>query len=76
MYSNQDEISPKIWLYAIHGNNFKIINFLEENHILPENLNYEKCLKESIKCHHNDISNYIIDNYIEEKDTFNFDENI
>ena len=38
-----------------------MIHALEENKILPKDLTYEKCVVESIKCHHNKIANYIRD---------------
>ena len=39
---------------------------LEDNHIKPENQeSIERYLRESIRCHHNDITKYILDNYIE-----------
>lgn len=38
---------------------------LEENPILPIDKSYKKCLLESIKCHHNAITKYIQDNYLQ-----------
>lgn len=61
------ELTPSMWEYAIHSNNAELITYLEDN-VSPPNNNYERILKESIKCHHNDISKYIIDNLIEEED--------
>ena len=68
---NNVELNPILWEYAIHGNNAFIINLLEENHVYPPTHNYESCLKESIKCHHNDIAKYIIDNLMDEKSMLN-----
>ena len=62
------ELKPSLWLYVIHSKNPELIHILEENHVNPPNNSYEKCLEESIKCHHNDIANYILNNLIEEKD--------
>ena len=62
------ELKPSLWLYAIHSKNAELIHLLEENNVEPPNKNFEKCLEESIKCHHNDIANYIIDNLIKEVD--------
>ncbi|KAK8893061.1 hypothetical protein M9Y10_030323 [Tritrichomonas musculus] len=59
LYMNQIRLEPNLWLYAIHGNNAELIHFLEENNKIPFYL-YKKCLDESIKCHHNEIANYII----------------
>ena len=61
---NGAHLEPSLWPFAIHGNNPEIIYNLEENNIKPENESYLKCLKEAIKCHHNDIANYIINNYL------------
>ena len=55
-----------MWIYAIHGQNPEIFQILEANHIEPKS--YEKCLKESIRCHHNGIANYFITNYLEGQD--------
>lgn len=51
-----------IWIYAVHSNNAEIIRFLEENKVRHS---FDKVLIESIKCHHNSISNYIKDNFYE-----------
>ena len=64
---NNVELTPSLWLYAIHCNNPEIIHLLEENHVIPEDKSYFECYKESIKCHHNNIANYIKDNLIDEK---------
>lgn len=53
--------------YAIHGNNPDIIHILEENHVKPSDKSFKKCLKESIKCHHNEISRYIKNNLMNER---------
>ena len=37
---------------------------LEENKIEPEDPTYKKCLKESIKCHHIEVLQYIQNNFI------------
>ena len=57
---NYAPLDKNIWLYAIHSNNGDLIHILEELGIKPQ---YEECLKESIKCHHNNIANYIFDMY-------------
>lgn len=53
------KLQPSIWLYAIHGNNSKILKMLVDRKILPEDETYFKCIKEGIKCHHNELINYI-----------------
>ena len=58
---NDVEIRPIIWLYAIHSNNGELIHLIEEEEMIKENnyINPQKLFKEAIKCHHNDIANYI-----------------
>ena len=68
---NKVELTPSLWLYAIHSKNADIIHLLEENQIKPKNDSYNKCLIESIKCHHNDIANYIQNQYLLEDSTCN-----
>ena len=58
--TNCIDISPSLWLYAIHGQNLELIHFLEEKQIYQIDDSYAKALKESIKCHHNEITNYIL----------------
>ena len=62
MILNQVQLEPSIWPYAIHSNNSEIIHLLEE-----KNISFESkinCYEEAIKCHHNDVANYIMNNYI------------
>ena len=64
MQINGVKLTPSCWYYAIHSNNAELIKELEEKHVSPTFNKYEAVLWESIKCHHNDVSNYIIDNLI------------
>ncbi|KAK8839663.1 hypothetical protein M9Y10_032033 [Tritrichomonas musculus] len=68
MTKNDVELTPSIWLYAVHSKNAELIRDLEDNHVLPPTSNYESVLKESIKCHHKDVTKYIIYNLIDEKE--------
>ena len=62
---NKVELTSMLWLYSIHGRIAEIIRLLEENHVDQLSYKfYEKCLRESIKCHHNEITEYI-ENYFE-----------
>ena len=56
------KLEPELWEFAIHGQNAEIIHILEENNVVMLN---EKCIQESIKCHHNDIANYFLNNSTE-----------
>lgn len=66
------KLQESSWIYAIHSNNAELISILEENHVEPTS--YLDCLRESIKCHHLNISIYIQDNLINESDYFNVKE--
>ena len=62
LFLNNVQLTSSLWLYAIHGNNPEMIYFLEEHQTKPENDSYEECAIESLKCHHNNLANYIIEN--------------
>ena len=59
------ELTSSLWLLAIHGQNSEIIHFLEDNHVKIEDMSYKQVFYESIKCHHNDIANYFINNFLQ-----------
>ena len=59
------ELTPSLWSLAIHGRNSEMIHFLEDNHVELEDKSYKQVFYESIKCHHNDIANYFINNFIQ-----------
>ena len=61
LYKNGVQLSPSLWIYAIHSDNSEMIHILEENNIEPG----IECLKESIKSNHNDITNYLQKKYFE-----------
>ena len=63
---NQAQLTPELWIYAIHGRNPEIIQFLEDNQVKPPNNSYFECFIESIKCHHNEITIYIVDNLLDQ----------
>ena len=60
LFLNKVEITESLLVYAIHGCNSEIIHLLEENVINISDRMYERCVTESIKCHHNDLSGYFI----------------
>lgn len=76
---NNVKLTKSLLLYSIHSNNAEMIHLLEEHHIdrgtelnfmiEEQNLKY---LKESIKCFHNDIANYILNNILQEKTAKSF----
>ena len=59
LFKNGVKLMPSLWLYAIHGNCSNIFQYLEDNHVEIEEKSYKQFLKESIKCHHKDIFDYI-----------------
>ena len=62
---NNVSLSSSLWIYAIHSNNPEVIQFLEDNHVLPYDKSYKECFLESVKCYHNDIAYYIQNNLLE-----------
>ena len=58
-------MNTNIWIYAIHGQNQEIFQFLIDKKITPQESGYENCVIESIKCHHVDVTNYLINNYVQ-----------
>ena len=59
LFKNKVELTPSLWLYAVHGRNPEIFKILEDEKVVPEDETYEKCLIEALKCHHNDIIHHI-----------------
>ncbi|KAK8835963.1 hypothetical protein M9Y10_040160 [Tritrichomonas musculus] len=68
------ELNSNLWLFAIHGDG-EIIHLLEENSIKPPDNSYEKCFIESIKCHHNEMARYFLNNYLDQN-IINEDESV
>ncbi|KAK8875452.1 hypothetical protein M9Y10_005618 [Tritrichomonas musculus] len=73
---NNVEMTDRTYLYAIHGNNPEIIHILEEYKIKCD---YKECIKESIKCHHNEMASYFLElsndqfnHYISRKSLLNY----
>ena len=62
LMSKGEKLTPNLWLFAVHSNNLEIIKLLVKKHVEPEEKDYGEVLEESIKCHHNEIANYIIKN--------------
>ena len=71
---NSTQLKPSLWLYTIHSHNADLIHLIESHDVEPpefcepknqsqnQKIKFEKCLCESIKCHHNDFARYIEDN--------------
>lgn len=67
MLMNGKKLTTYMWEYAIHSQNAELIHFLEDCDVEPS-VSYEECFKESIKCNHNDIADYILSNYLQDDD--------
>ncbi|KAK8840180.1 hypothetical protein M9Y10_031120 [Tritrichomonas musculus] len=65
-------LPPSLWLFAIHSQNSDLIHKLEELGVIPSDETYNECFIESIKCHHNYIANYFLQNYIQEDELIFF----
>ena len=59
------ELMPSMWILAIHGQNAEMIHFIEDNHVELKDKSYKQVFYESIKCHHNDIANYFVNNFLQ-----------
>ena len=60
---NGVELTPSLWLYAIHGNNPEMIHLLEEDHVEMEDKSVTRYVIELMKCHHNELTNYFFNIY-------------
>ena len=67
---NNVKLTPSLWIFSIHSKNSELFQLLESNKEIfsKEDFNYLPCFIESIKCHHNDFSEYIKDNLIQEQE--------
>ena len=60
---NGINLTSELLVFAIHGRNPEIIHHLEDNNIQVTDKIYNECLNEAIKCHHNEIADYILNNF-------------
>lgn len=64
-FKNQKiNLGPSLWIYTIHSRNAELLGLLEDENISPPEKSFELCLAEAIKCHHNEIAQYIENNYL------------
>ena len=61
---NGIELTQSLWIYAVHGDNPELIQYLIDNKITPKDESYQEVINESIKCHHNEIVDYIYNNIL------------
>lgn len=58
---NRIQLTQQSWKYSIHSNNSEMISYLEDM-TKPSKSTLLESFKESIKCHHNDVMYYIMNN--------------
>ena len=54
---NKVKLSPKLWFYVIHSRSYELIHIFEDT---LENIDYRLCFSEAVKCHHNEIADYFL----------------
>ena len=65
-------LTERLWLYSIHSKSSEMIHCLEENQVETYKRTFKECIEEAIKCHHNDIAQYFIENHTDSKSDFVF----
>ena len=77
---NGAELTPSLWLYAIHSKNAELIHILESDNVNPKSDDFDNeylgCFIESIKCHHNDFADYIETNFFIQEEKHSYEEAI
>lgn len=58
------DLMQSMWIYAIHSNDIRLIHFFEDRQFFPDENMIFKLIKESIKCHNDNFSDYFINNYL------------
>lgn len=66
---NGAELTDSLWIHAIHSRNPELIHLIEEKSNENDSNKYDQYIIESIKCHHNEIVNYIESNYLQDQKT-------
>ena len=59
----------------IHSQSSQMIHLLEEYHVPLPNGEYKSCISEAIKCHHNQIAEYLM-RFLDEKESESFEKEI
>lgn len=63
LLKNVVQTSSSLWIFAVHCNNNEIIKILKNSKVQTDKSTMCQCLKESIRCHHIEISHNIIREY-------------
>lgn len=64
MLSENKKLRQKVMFSAIHSENMELIQLIEDKNADKEIM--KKVLKETIKCHHNNLTNYFIENFFKD----------
>ncbi|KAK8896811.1 hypothetical protein M9Y10_014732 [Tritrichomonas musculus] len=64
---NDVELNPNLWLFVIHSRSAELVHLLETSKVESPDNSFVSCFIESIKCHHNDIAEYIESNLMIKK---------
>ncbi|KAK8875970.1 hypothetical protein M9Y10_006151 [Tritrichomonas musculus] len=67
LLSNHVSVNSSVWLYAVHCQNPELLLLFKDNHHNPKYKSYEECVKESIKCHHNELAKYLQENFVQKE---------
>ena len=71
MLEKKVKLTSSVWNFALHSNNFGLIDFLEKHNIEPKYKNYQICLSRAILFHNNSFARYIVENKLDEQVEFN-----
>lgn len=66
LFLNDAELTPSLWIYAMHSDHTEIIHFLEDKNVKLEDKKIHALLNETVKCHHNYITKYFLDNFMKD----------
>ena len=71
LMNKEIKLTESMLISAIHSNNPEIIQIFEDEKLVPKDYQIiQKCIKESIICHHNEIATYIHDNFLQKENNF------
>lgn len=73
LHLNEIDLSPSLWSYAIHSQNFDIIHILEENNVEPTDYSFKECVIDAIKCHNCEMKDYLHEKKIKSYTKFDED---
>lgn len=76
MENNNVEFNESSCFYAIHSNNSEIISIFINDDNKQDSYNMEKYRLKCIKCHHNEVANFIQTNFLHYSDSHDFFKNL